>query len=366
MAIPATLQDIINKTRRITGRPNASQITDAQIVDYANQFYVYDFPEHLRLESLRVNYQFLTQANIPVYDLPTDVYLTTMPPVYIAGYQSYMTQSRDNFFRVNPFLKFLQQQVSTGTGVAGPYTFTLSSTPILQGYKPNPPGAYTGILTDVQPRFMNWNVLITAQGGVSPGGTPIWYSLVDDGFGNLVSLDDPGPDSVTPAYTVQGSINYVSGAVTVTQFVDSTLAPVVIPASNPINAQYTPYVASRPQSACFYQDQIMLFPIPDQVYTVSFEAFKYPFSFSETASPLTQYPQLSEWWELIALGAADKIFADNGDIENMSKFRPLLDEKMRLAQRRTIVQYASERVATIYTEQSQMQQFPFGNLFNGF
>ena len=284
-----------------------------------------------------------------------------MPPVYIGGYQSYMTQSRENFYRVNPQLKFLQQSVAVGSGVPGPYSFTLMNTPILQGFKPNPPGAYSGLFTDILPKFINWNVLITAQGPAGAGGLPTWFSLVDDGNGNLVSLDE-----TTLPYTVQGTINYLTGAVTINQFVDSSLVAVNIPLNNPINAQYTPYQPTRPQSVVFYQDQFMVYPIPDQVYTVSFECYKYPFAFTSPGVINTEVPQLREWWELIALGAADKIFADNGDIENMTKYRPLLDEKMRLAQRRTIVQYASERTATIYTEQSQWQQYPFGNLFSGF
>ena len=359
--VPATIQNIINKVRRITARPSAAQISDEQIVDYVNQFYIYDFPEHLRLESLRVNYQFLTQANIPVYDLPTDIYLTIMPPIFIAGYQSFLTQSRESFFRINPMLKMLNTQVTTGNGTVGPYTFTLPNTPILQGFKTNPPGAFfnSTAANDTDPRYLNWNVLITGNHGAGTGGTPNWYSLVDDGRGNLFDLND----GTTISASARGTIDYITGIVNITAFRGT------IDVGQPINAQYTPYVASRPMSACFYQDQISLFPIPDQPYTVSFEAYKYPFSFTNdpiTGIVVTETPQLKEWWQLLAFGASDKIFIDNGDIENMQKFRPLLDEQMRLAQRRSIVQYASERVSTIYSEQSQTSQYPFGNLFNGF
>ena len=128
-----TLTDIRNKVRRITGRPSASQITDEQIDNYINTFYIYDFPEHLRLESLRVNYQFVTTANVPVYDFPKEYYLTAMPPVYIAGYQSYLTQSRENFFRINATIQYLQQMHSTGINATGPYSINLTATPILKG-----------------------------------------------------------------------------------------------------------------------------------------------------------------------------------------------------------------------------------------
>jgi hypothetical protein len=354
MPAPNTLQDIINKVRRITGRPSAAEITNDQIINYINTFYIYDMPEHLHLQSLRYNYQFITNPNQQVYDFPKELYLTNMPPVFIAGYQSYMTQSRENFFRINPKLMMNQASVATGNGTPGPYTFTLTQTPITRGFKPNPPGAYStsviGTNSDIAPKDINWNVLISSN--ISNTSCT---SVVDDGKGNLFDINAASSDPATAI----GTIDYFTGAVTVT-FTSN------IPNGTPINAQYVPYVASRPQSVVFYQDQFILYPIPDQAYTVSFEAYKYPTAFLSGVADLATSPQLAEWWQLLAYGAADKIFADNGDIENLQKFRPLLDEQMKLVTRRTIVQQTSERSATIYTEQSQLSQFPFGNMFGGF
>lgn len=354
--LPNTLADIRTKVRRVTARPSANQISDSEIDKYINTFYVYDMPEHLKLISLRYNYEFTTTANKPVYDMPTGTYLTAMPPVFIGGYQSYMTQSRENFFRINPQLNFLQQSIATGTNAVGPYTATLTNLPIMPGFKPNPPGAYSdSTVNDIAASNLNWNVLISAVGAPDPtsGITPS-ISLIDDGQGNLFAPTDTSTDPASR----RGTINYITGAVSITTFAAA------IPTDNAINAQYIPYVASRPQSAIFFQDQIIVYPVPDQAYTVSFEAYKYPTEFLSTDS--TKTPQLAEWWQLLAYGAADKIFADNADFENMMKFRPLLDEQMNLVLRRTIVQQTSERVSTIYTEQSQFPQFPFGNLFSGF
>ena len=361
--LPNTLADIRTKIRRITARPSAVQLSDTEIDKYINTFYVYDMPQHLKMESLRYNYQFTCTANIPTYDLPTGTYLTAMPPVYIGGYQSYMTQSRQNFFRINPQLNFLQSQVYTGDGTngsGGTYTGqTLTNLPILPGFKPNPPGAYSTWLStnDIPASALNWNVIVSAEGtpnatsGIAPSVT-----LIDDGQGNLFA---PTDTSINPA-SARGSINYITGAITITTFTAA------IPTGNPINVQYVPYVASRPQEAMFFQDQIILYPIPDQAYTVSFEAYKYPTAFLASDTLGTSTPQLNEWWQLLAYGASDKIFSDNADFENMMKFRPLLDEQMNLCLRRTIVQQTSERTATIYTESNQGGQYPFGNLFSGF
>lgn len=356
IGLPNTLQDIITKVRRVTARPSQSQISDQEIVRYINTFYIYDMPEHLRLESLRVNYQFLTNANTPAYDLPTSIFLDIMPPVFIAGYQSYMTQSRENFFRINPELNFLQQQAAvSGTF---PITIQCTETPLLKGFKQNPPGAYSA--TAVKTSTLNWNVLVTALDAAGNS-----QSVVDDGQGNLVSPTDPAIPPASPV--IYGSVNYATGVVKLLSF------PGSIPTGNYFSIQYIPYVASRPQSCVFFQDQILLYPIPDQAYTVSFEAYQYPVSFSVLQNPdgsisitYTTIPQVAEWWQLLAYGAADKIFADSGDFEMMAKFRPLMQEQMQLVLRRTIVQQTSERVSTIYTEQTAFPSYPFGNLFTGF
>lgn len=361
-----TLLNIRNKVRRVTGKLSANEITDPQIDEYINNYYQYDFPEELRLQNLRVNYQFTTNANQPVCDFPTEFYLTNMPPVFVAGYQSFMTQSRQNFFRISPQLMFLQQATAMGNGTQGPYNIQLINTPIVKGWKPNPPGAYSDSVvataSDVRPSDINWNVLIS---GVDQFGKSI--CLIDDGggnagtqIGNLFSPDDPSSD---PGFS-RGSINYSTGQVYINDPVTHAAGPgFSTPIANgaPINVQYIPYVASRPQSVCFFQDQFILWPIPDQAYTVSFEAYKQPTAMLTDGDS----PQLNEWWQTLAYGAADRIFADNGDLENLQKFRPLLDEQLKLIQRRTIVQQTAERTSTIYTEQSTFPQYPFGNFFGG-
>ena len=342
----ADFETIEKKVRRITARPSANEISSQEIANYVNTFFLYDFPEHLRLESLRVNWQFVTNANQPVYDFDTSLFLTAMPPVFIAGYSTYMTQSRENFYRINPRINFLQKSVATVGPVdsAGPFSFQLINIPIIPGFKPNPPGAYASTPAGYEYKNTNWNVLVS---GVNSAGTSV--TLVDDGLGNLRDLEDI--EGVDP---IRGTINYTTGVGTAT--FKQNLA-----AGTAVNCQYIPYVAARPTSAVFYQDQIMLSPIPDQAYTVSFEAYKYPSVLLEESTS----PQLKEWWQCLALGASLKIFEDNGDLDNYARYRPLLDEQLRLVQRRTIVQQTSERVSTIYTDQTVGTGiYPFGNIFS--
>ncbi|MFP3859226.1 MAG: hypothetical protein ACLFUW_00240 [Bacteroidales bacterium] len=306
---------------------------------------------------MRENWEFNTRPNIPVYDLPRNTYITAMPPVYIGGYQSYMTQSRENFFRITPHLNLLQESFATGDGTNA-YTGTINQTPVIPGFKPNPPGAYSDSSVagnDIPAESLKWNVLISASGTPDPtSGIPPDITLVDDGQGNLF---DPEDTSTDPA-DARGSVDYITGDISITNFSAN------VPVGNEINVQSIPYQKSRPIQALFFQDQIILWPVPDQAYTVSFEVYKYPTAFTGSAS---EDPSLQAWWQLLAYGAADKIFADNGDFESLQKFRPLLDEQLNLALRKTIVQQTSERTATIYTETlNGNRQFPFGNFTNSF
>jgi hypothetical protein len=360
----ATLQDIRNKVRRITARPSDNQISNAQIDDYINTYYLYDMPEQLKMESFRTTWQFVTQPNIMAYNMPVDTYLQSTVPVYCGGYQCVMTQNRESFYRYCPNLNFMQQAISLGDGGDGsvtPYTGTLSSVPIMSGYSQNFSATSPG-----QPPVManfNWRVMFSAPNGL--GGMSI---LVDSGpstanktIGYLQSLTDTYDPS---GATSRGTINYITGAYVLGNVGLGIGFDAPVPVGASINVQYTPYVASRPQNVCVFQDQILLFPIPDSAYTVSFEVYQKPTAFV-TAVP-TATPQLTELWQLLAYGASDKIFSDNADFENLGKFRPLLEEQMKLCMRRTIGQYSSERAATIYTEQTGLSQYPFSNVYSGF
>jgi hypothetical protein len=63
----SNLQAIQTKVRRLTRSPSESQISNDQINDYINTFILYDFPEHLRLFSLRTLLTFYTQPGVDVY-----------------------------------------------------------------------------------------------------------------------------------------------------------------------------------------------------------------------------------------------------------------------------------------------------------
>lgn len=322
MTVTSTLADIRAKFRRVTRSPSVNQITDGQIDDYVNTFYLNDFPEQLRLKDMFTNYEFTTQPNQDTYDLPNDVYVTVEPPIYINGYQSFYTQSQNQFYTLYPKL-CITSSTASGDGTVGPFTFTLSNQPVLQN-----------------------NVVISAGNG--------------NGY-NLVATDTPKDqalfpnegDLTGPEIAAGSVINYLTGVITI-EFTQ------IIPLGTAINCQVVPYAANQPTACLFYHNQFTLRPVPDDSYLVSIAAYQYPTAFLTS----TDHPEIDQWWQAIALGASLKFFEDRGDFQQLQAYYPLYDQQMRLALRRTIVQQTTERTATIYTDQVQ---FPNnGNFFNNF
>ena len=324
-SIPSTLQDIRDKTRRLTGSPSLTQLTNDQIDEAINTYYTYDMPQQLKLFNLKEEFEFYTQPNIDTYDFPRNEYRTVGPPLYLAGYESFWAQSEDHFYRIYPQLEFIEE-VAQGDGrpSTDPYEFTLTNTPMLRGY--SSPG---------KPQIIFSQVLIS---GVSGNTNQI---ARDDGTGGFIT--EAGAPLI-------GSIDYITGEVSV-EFANSL--------DGTINAQNIPYVAARPQAVLFFNDIFFLRPVPDQAYKVQMEAFRTPTGLIGSGTE----PLLNEWWQYLAFGASKKILEDRLDTDGLEKIMPLLEEQQRLVLRRTIVQQTNERTATIYTEQTQ---FPTNNNFNTF
>lgn len=320
-----TLSAIRSKVRKLTARISASQITDAQIDDYVNTYYLYDMPETLRLLKLKDIFTFTTEPNIEFYPFDNENYITVEGPVYCGGQQMQYFQDLDLFYRQWPKVNFIQQ-FATGNGGAGPYTGFVTSTPFLRSHNISPTSL---VGKDVR-------ILITANTSGSSA-----TSAIDDGNGGLV-------DANTGA-ALAGSINYTTGAIDVT-FSN------IVPAGTPINIQCIPYVASMPRTICFYQNQFLVRPVPDKAYIIEINAFRYPTQLLAA----NDSPELDFWWQLLAYGAALKILVENGDYENAESLRPYYTEQLLIVQRRTIKQQTTQRSSTIYSSQGM---YPYNSYY---
>ncbi len=322
-----TLADIRTKVRRITRSPTQDQITDAQIDSYVNDFMLNDLPEHLRIFALRTSFSWQCIPNIDTYLTDENAavtalidfdqrYITVHQPVFIAGNPAFYSEDRGEFFGRYPMVQKITQIAQGNGALAGPYNFTLASIPILQN-----------------------QVLISS---VDINNNPLSATDVPTSvtIGNLVD---------TQTGTVLGTINYITGVLSITFLV----APANLQA---INAQTYPYVPQRPSSILYFDDKFVIRPVPDQPYTINFEAYIKPTALLAG----TDEPKLRQWWKYIAYGAIKLIFEDRSDSESVETIMPEFQKQEILVNRRTIVQYTSRRTGTIYANQVETQVAPWG------
>jgi len=309
--MPATLADIRTKVRRLTRSPSDTQLTNAEIDSYVNDFLLYDFPEHLRLFTFRTTLSFYTQPNVAVYETNTvdvanplynfkNAYITTHDPVYISGYKAYFTQSRNDFFSLYPEIQG-RIQIGTGDGVTTNFTGTLSTTPVLP---------YAVLFTSID----------NANAGMS------LYDTLGDGdlYGDLGAASD---------------INYVTGVydITFTNPPDTGKA---------VYAQVVGYSAGRPMSMLYFDNKFTLRPVPDISYEVKIETYIRPTELVAAGD----YPMLEQHYKYIAYGAAKTIFEDRMDMDSVQLITPEFKQQEMLVQRRTLIQQSNERTATIYAQ----------------
>ena len=165
---------------------------------------------------------------------------------------------------------------------------------------------------------------------------------------NLGNLYDPNTAAyraalVTPPTVLDpnNNINYLTGQYTL-NFSQNTVA------GSQITSQTVPQVLALPQAMMYYNNQFTIRPVPDQSYKVSFEVYSRPTALLAT----NQTPELEEYWQYIAYGAAKKIFEDRMDMESVQMIMPEYKKQEALCLRRTLVQYSNQRTATIYAEQA--------------
>ncbi len=361
----SSLAAIRTKVRRLTRSPSEAQLTTAQLDEYINTFVIYDFPEHLRMFNLRTTFTFYTNpfqdvyftdiagyggaalaSNNPLYDFQNR-YLTVHTPVYIAGFQSFYSQSREQFFGIYPFVNSISSIGPAGDGVTTTFSGVINTQQSI--VLPGQTQQQIGLLQ----RQVLFSSVDSNNNGLSLIDVPVLDSVTGNPtvFGNLyVPGTEPAspPLAVAPYPLVPGGapnannyINYSTGAFIIT-------FPVAPGSGKTINSQTVPNALARPQALLFYDNKFTIRPVPDQAYRVNFEAFVRPTELLSSG----QNPQLNEWWQYISYGAAKKVFEDKMDTESVQQIMPEFKTQESLVLRRTIVQNTNERTATIYTEQT--------------
>ena len=341
----STLSAIRTKVRRLTRTPSPSQLSDTSIDEYINTFVLYDFPSHVKTFDLHSQVSFFTMPYVDQYSTNTvsatqplynfkNKYMTVFDPIYIDGRKAFYTQSRENFFNIYPQNKSVET-VASGDGIT--LTFT--------GFIPNAPIAQSSIA---------FTSNTTALGGLSLLDVPVVDAVGNNTvIGNLYvpnNVPTVPPTVVTPTNT----INYATGEFTIS-------FPTAPSLGAPIKSRCLPYVASRPTAVLFWNDVFIIRPIPNEVHVVNLEVALRP---TELIS-VNQSPDIEQWWQYIAYGAAKKIFEDRMDQESVKTIYPEMKVQEKLVLRRTIAQQTSQRTPSIYSQQVSLGSGSAYNNQNG-
>lgn len=335
----STLYNIQTKVRRLTRSISENQLSTDDLNNYINTFILYDFPEHLKLFNLRTTFTFFTQPFVDTYDTSdstnsdlynfTNKYLTVYPPIYIAGYQALFLESREQFYGIYPQLNSIASIGTAGNGS----TSTFSG--VINTQQANVPSNVTQTITLLQNNVL-FNSIDANGNGLAMVDWPLSTSNV---IGNLfVPGYTPSPSELI-TQNPMNYINYVNGSFTVT-----FNAPPGV--GIPINSQTVPMQPTLPQCMLFYDGIFTLRPVPDQTYRVQMDVYARP---TELMSQ-SDIPQLAEWWQYIAYGAAKKVFEDRMDLESVQQIMPEFKKQEALCLRRTIDQQTSQRSSTIYSQ----------------
>ncbi len=323
----STLLEIRKKVRRLTRSPSINILSTEELDQYINTFILYDFPQHVRLYNLRSTFTFYTQPNVDVYETEsTDTndalynfknkIIAVHPQVYIAGVPVFYTQDRDYFYGTYPAYGFIQNQVAVADGTTGPFTGTLTALPVLQN-----------------------NVIISTVTTNNEAMTLVDYPI----NGQSGYLGYPN----TPATSVinYGTINYLTGVFSVT-------FPQLTVDGNVITAETVPYQAGKPNSILFYDQKFTVRPVPDRAYAVTMQVDVMPTELLTSG----QEPNLQQWWQYIAYGAAMKVLQDRADLDTVAMHMPEFKKQEQLVLTSTATTLANERSKTIYNTNNGISQ----------
>lgn len=339
-----TRPDIRTLIRELTGSGTSNQLTDSMIDDNIDSFYFFDFPAQFRSLKLKDDYVFYTIQGKDTYPFDSEKYTTVEMPCKVEKNLVQLFQTPDAFYGYWGFNNGagtqFEENFDSGDGTLGPYGGTVTNIPFIASVNTD---------TAINPNKIGIvpNLLITANTTTST--LNVW----DDGLGNLIGDVLNGPIPAVPGSS--GTINYQTGVIS------GLLFNTIVPSGNDIQLQYIPVVLNRPQAIMFFQNQFTLRPVPDKGYTVELIAYRRP---SQALTNIDNfYPELTEWWETIAYGAAKKIYERRLDMDGVAMMDKGLKERYQLNYTRTYAQLGKQRCSTIFASQVDTNGSGFGGGF---
>lgn len=150
------------------------------------------------------------------------------------------------------------------------------------------------------------------------------------------------PNSLTPQYC--GTINYVTSEITLD-------LPVAAMPGTLLNIWAATYQPGRPYNLLFWNNEFTIRPVPDNVYLCEIEAYQNPVQFMQTSDN----PQLNQWAQYIAYGAAREILRDRQDMEGVENLRQGFERQEALVlERQSVEEIGQPNITLFNTTQAGM------------
>ncbi len=163
----------------------------------------------------------------------------------------------------------------------------------------------------------------------------------------LSPLPIPSPPSpLTPQYC--GTVNYVTTQI-------NLVIPVPLQAGSQLNIWAATYQVGRPYNLLFWNNELTIRPVPDNVYLCEVEVYQTPAQFMNT----NDNPILNQWSQYIAYGTAREILRERQDMEGVANLEEGFMRQEALVLERQAVEEIQQPNITLFNSTS------YGNCSGG-
>jgi len=360
------LSEIRQKVRKLTGRPSTNQISDNEVDKYINRFYTQDLIALLDLREVDSWWRFETLVNVPNYS-NLEANFTLEGPLYINGEEIPCYRDPKAFFSLHPQLYKSRENIGTGDASTTTFTGSLSKSvvnpenividddvevlrvqsrpKIVNVSKANPAVVTTdaahGLTTGDSIRIMDMTAGMVEVNNIQTTATVLSTTTFQlDNIDSTAFTTYTGGGSVYPVeFAILAGDQGGSGRITLSSGAYSVTFNTAPASDQDIRASYEFSNAARPVAALFYDNELLLSPVPDGSYLIQVAVNGRPAPLLADTDTLA----FDDWGKLVAYGASIDIMNDNGQQEGAI----LLERQFRMLQsqalRRNIRETANER-----------------------
>ncbi len=310
-----TLGNIRRKTRLLAQIPSSSDMSNNDVNNNINSFIKYDFPSELNVFSLKRNLTFYTIPNVDTYETnDNDVnhplynfknkYYAVYDPLYIGSTRANLYMMSSLFYGQYPKNFITNDTQLRGDATVNQVLEGFLTAPVLQNSV-----TFNSITVNDQSIMVKDNPLDRVDG------------LLSDNAGNTI-----------------GTMNYITGEY-------SFFFPQSLQQGATVYSTHIAYSPAKPNTVLYQDNKFIIRPVPDNVYPVTIDVDVRPASLEDDAD----IPELEQWWEFIAYGAAIKCCQDLGDEDTLARIQPEFERQKANVISVSTSQKTKKRTPTVFS-----------------